>query len=137
MTPIENNDFLTIEEYKADNLLKLIWKSTSDELNHGQDKYKALILLWANLVQDYKPKGVVVDTRQHLVIIHPQMQQWFVDEVFPKYRASGMKKLAFIASQDFISQLSVEQTMKEDDNLPFKTQYFATDTEGFDWVVAG
>ena len=136
MTLLEDNEYLTIEEYQEENLLKLIWKNTSESLNHEQDKYKSLILLWANSVQNYQPKGVVVDTRDHSVIIHPAMQQWFVDEVFPKYRLLGMKKLAFITSQDFISQLSVEQTMKEDDNLPFKTQYFSCDNEGFDWVVS-
>lgn len=135
MTLLEDNKYLTIEEYKEDNLLKLIWKNTSEVLNSEEDRYKWLILLWADVVQNYQPKGVVVDIREHSVIIHPEMQQWFVNEVFPKYRLSGMKKLAFIASQDFVSQLSVEQTMREDNDLPFKTQYFSCDTEGFDWVM--
>lgn len=134
MSLLKDNEFYTIEEFMEENVLKLIWKDTSEQLNFAQDEYKALILQWASTVQDKKPKGVLVDTRQHSVIIHPEMQTWFVEKVFPKYKLSGIGKLAFIACEDFISQLSVEQTMKEENELPFETQYFADEIEGFVWA---
>lgn len=73
MPLLKDNKYLKIEEYKEDNLLKLIWKNTSETLDQEEDKYKAIILLWAGSAQNYHPKGVVIDTRDHSVIIHPEI----------------------------------------------------------------
>jgi len=131
---LENNLFFSIHKLIEQNILKLIWKNKSDDLNHRLNQYKNLILQWVILVQYHRPKAVLVDTREHLMIIDPNLQQWFVDEVFPKYEQSGIRKLAFITSHDFVSQLSIEQTMDEVTNSSFQIQYFSCLEKGLDWA---
>lgn len=131
---LKDNKFRCIQQFEEQKILKLIWKDTSDQLNHQITAYKDLILEWATIVQEKKPCALLVDTKEHRVIIEPNLQQWFVNEIFPKYIQSGIKKLAFLASQDFISQLSIVQTMNEEDQLTFQTEYFVCEKEGFDWV---
>ena len=121
---LKDNKFRCIQQFEEQKILKLIWKDTSDQLNHQITAYKDLILEWATIVQEKKPCALLVDTKEHRVIIEPNLQQWFVNEIFPKYIQSGIKKLAFLASQDFISQLSIVQTMNEEDQLTFQTEYF-------------
>ncbi|OJJ17025.1 hypothetical protein BKI52_30375 [marine bacterium AO1-C] len=131
---LKDNQFRCIQQLEEQKILKLTWKDESDLLNNQIATYKALILEWAAIVKRQKPKAVLVDTREHRVIIEPALQAWFVSDIFPKYVQSGMKKLAFLASQDFISQLSIVQTMNEETELPFQTEYFACEKEGFNWV---
>lgn len=134
MILLEKNDYLNIYEITEKKILKLVWKESSEELNHELDKYKKFVLMWANIVENYKPTGILVNTLLHFVTIPVDMQTWFAAEIFPKYTSSKMTKLAFIVSQDFMSQLSIEQAMDEDDNLSFVTHYFTNETEALSWL---
>jgi len=131
---LEENDYISVYDLPEKSILELIWKPTSANLE--QEEYKKLILRWANTVESFHPKAILVDTREHYVAIVPELQQWFVEVIFPKYAASGMEKFAFIMSVDFFSQLSIEQTMEEDSSVPFITKYFPNYEEAFVWVCS-
>lgn len=135
MILLEENNYLNIFEISESKILKLVWKASSEELNYELDEYKNLILMWANKVENYQPNCVLVNTIYHLVTIPVEMQTWFANEIFPKYSRSKMTKLAFIVSQDFMSQLSIEQAMEEDKNVPFVTHYFVSETEALNWLL--
>ena len=135
MKTLFTDDYIDIFELETPQyLLKLCWKPTSEHL--GKKDYKRHVHIWADMVREKRPYAVLVDTRKHMVSIDLQMQTWFVENIFPKYAQSEMKKLAFIESEDFISQLSIEQTMDEDTNVPFKTAYFDREEKAIDWLLA-
>ena len=133
---LEDNKFRSIQQLREQKILKLIWKNESEQLNYHIATYKALVQEWATIVQTQKPMAILINTKKHLVIIEPKLQTWFANEIFPKYTQSGMKKLVFLTSQDFISQLSIEQTMEmeRNDDLSFQTRYFTDEKDGFDWI---
>jgi hypothetical protein len=137
MKTLFTDDYIDIYELDAPSsarVLKLLWKPSSEHLS--EKDYKRHIHTWADTVRDMRPHAVLVDTRKHLVSIDLPMQTWFVENIFPKYAQSGMTKLAFIESEDFISQISIEQTMDEDTNVPFKTAYFDTEEKALQWIHA-
>jgi len=127
------DQYTDIYEFVNQKILKFLWKETSQYIS--EEDYKNHVTLWANTVEAKKPIGILVDTRKHFVTIDPDLQAWFVNVIFPKYVASSIKKFAFLESEDFISQLSIEQTMEEDTNLPFQTRYFSDEKTALTWIL--
>jgi len=131
---LKENHYISIYNFPEKSILELVWKPTSADI--AEEEYKRLVSHWADTVENFHPKSILVDTREHYVAIVPELQLWFVEEIFPKYEASGMEKFAFIMSPDFFSQLSIEQTMEEAPNVSFITKYFPNYEEAFTWICS-
>ncbi len=136
MNEFKNNSFFTIKKLCSKKILVLVWKKSSEELNYSEAAYKFLVKKWTKVVQKHRPKEILIDARQHFMIIDPEIQTWFAKEILSEYEKSGVRKIAFVISQDFISQLSIEQVMKENQSFTFQANYFADDDQALDWLTA-
>jgi hypothetical protein len=79
-------------------------------------------------------KCFFLDTVNFFFPIEPTLQIWVAETILPKIAEAGCKKIAFLTSEDFVAQLSVEQTMEERDDLSFQVRYFLSESEAFSWL---
>lgn len=124
--------FLTVSYNPKNQILKAVWDPATQQMTDTDFQENIQTGIWKN-IEHYKPIGFIGDTRQFLFIIAPELQEWYgtsISSIFGKYT----KKIAMIMSQDFISQLSVEQTIEEDNQSGFVTKYVSSETEALIWL---
>ena len=115
------------------NSLELRWLSSSREAT--DDDVHASLDLFATEAVNRRPTTMIVDTTEFFYAWGEEMEKWRVAHLFPKYKASGAKKLAFIAGPDYPGQTSEDgvQPSPEGD-LPFPTGWFRTRERAYEWL---
>lgn len=100
----------------------------------SEEEYKADVLEWSRIVQEYCPKFQLVDERNFHFVLEPSLQQWLnVSLVGPAIRA-GMQKVAFVVTSDIFAQISIEQAMEEASGSPLEIRYFEDYDEARNWL---
>jgi len=125
------NEFITSFVDKEKHLYGYRWKSTNRTMTPEQ--YKEEITRQANNVLQYKPLFVLVDFRDSDFVIDTDLQGFVSQTLFQNMTQVGAKKLAVIQTEDYIMQLSIEQTVNEQVNVKYVTRYFSSQDEAEQW----
>lgn len=114
-----------------DHCLRVTWKE--DSINLEDAEFMAINEKYLELIQAHKLTAFFIDTRKFLYTISPEIQDWVGENILSKLPELGVKRLAFLMSEEFIAQLSIEQTM---DNLGENCQmrYFDNKEEALTWL---
>ncbi|AFM06271.1 hypothetical protein Fleli_3969 [Bernardetia litoralis DSM 6794] len=128
---IYESDYITIQYLEEHSLLERNWKPSSAEMNHEQFQHEMLQLLKG--AEKYNPLLVLGDTKSFLYVILPDVQIWIDDTVYSQLGEHGVQKMAFVNSEDFFVQLSVEQSIEES-NKDYEIRYFGNDEEAKIWL---
>ncbi len=115
-------------------LIEMTWFPSTD--NMTEEEYKQELLNYLDLVLKFRPNKVIGDTRNLFFAIVPELQEWINQTIFPPILEVGVKKVAFIMSQEIVAQLSIEQTMEEQEGLKFISAYFDNKESAKDWVLS-
>ena len=109
------------------------WFSTSEDMS--TEEYKEEMTKNAEEYKKHGPSKSLIDTRQFLFTITPEVQEWTDKEIFPVFVESGLKKLAFVVSQSLFAQVSVEQMLDEQTaSQHFQSQYFDDRDKALAWL---
>lgn len=92
------------------------------------------ILIWLDFIEQYRPIGLVADTKKFNFLISVEMQEWTNTVVFPRIIAAGVEKFALVVSEDIITQLALEQTMDEEKTGAFVSKYFENEADALKWL---
>ncbi len=68
---------------------------------------------YGQIIVEYKIKSWVGDTVDFRKVISPALQEWYGLEVVPKLLAAELEKIALVAPEEFIANLSVEPSIDE------------------------
>ena len=77
------------------------------------ESYRQLVLSYLQQLQIYRPQRVLVDSRNAEYIITPDLQDWINVNIYPQAAAAGVRKLAFLVSNDIFVTISIEQTVED------------------------
>jgi hypothetical protein len=116
-------------------LLRAEW--TSESLKISEDFFKNINRKYIEIAEKKPVKSFYIDTKDFQYTIRPEIQEWVASEVLPRLIGLGLRKVAFLQSEDFVAQLSVEQTMSECDDLPFQVIYFSNEGDALAWLNRG
>ncbi len=130
MRVFESNH-LTINYYEDRAYFK-VTRIGSEEMEEGE--YKRLMLKWAEEIEFYKPAYQLVNYMNFRRPIPTHLRQWVNENLIDPAFNTGIKKLAFIISQDFYVQVSLEQIMQEKEGKKFKLKYFDNETDAENWL---
>ncbi len=97
------------------------------------EEYKQNSLLWAKLLEEYKPEKQLIDDVNMEFIITPELQKWALEHLILPAIERGLKKAAFVESVDTFSKIAVEQTMEED-TLDINFRYFDNLEQAKQWL---
>ncbi|WP_299459003.1 hypothetical protein [uncultured Microscilla sp.] len=131
---IYESPFLQIEFYEENNSSLVRWSPKTSEMDEATYKTEMMNYLQATLKA--KPDKSIVDTRSLNFPISPELQTWTNVTCFPPLLDMGLNKAAFVVSAEFVTQLSVEQTMESADDNPFNTRYFDNFEEAKIWLLS-
>lgn len=130
---IYKSEYQTINFDESKSILSKFWTPKTDDLN--ADTFSAEVNKIAECAEKYNAKYILDDTRDFSFTITLDLQSWVDNEVFPRFIAAGLKKYAIIVSKEFISQLSIEQTMEgEKGSQTFEVLYFDNTEEAQRWI---
>ncbi len=133
MKKIHDSAFQSIEYDASKGVLYETWKPETSKMNDKDFKKEMLAQL--NAVKFIKPKGVITNTFNLNYAIHPDIQDWMNEEIFPHFITAGVKKVAFLLSEVLITQLAVQQTMNETTGKKFILNYFSNIDEAEKWLL--
>ncbi len=107
METVANTEFYDILVDKDNSILVYRWKETILDLN--EEEYKEGFLEALKYLEEYRPVHVIHDSRTQVYPITPELQKWIMNEITPRFKAVGVKKIAYVMPKDFLSKLALEQ----------------------------
>ncbi len=117
--------------YWKDGVLIQEWLPETKFLKN--EDFKRQMLQYRNVLLNEKPETILVDTRNLLFVVPPEMQVWINTEV-NKPISQYVRKAAFLVSSDYLTKFSVEMTLEQQEF--FTVKYFTTASEAIKWLKA-
>ncbi|HAI75349.1 MAG TPA: hypothetical protein DCM08_03805 [Microscillaceae bacterium] len=138
MEIILDSPFVEISFDKSQRKLLAVWKDQTATMSN--DQYKELFEQIAGLLELHKPDHWLGDIRKFGFFVIPELQEWIATAIMPRFIQAGLKKMAMLASENFIAQLSIEQTTDEmeknsQEASPLQVRYFDNDQAAQDWFL--
>ncbi len=112
--------------------LQAHWSTTSEMMDDDDFKHEMEIEL--KYVEEHKITKYLIDTLNFRFVITPALQTWTDKHVNKRLDELGLQRLAYIVSQDFISQLSIKQTMNESEKQNYETRFFTSKEDAETWL---
>jgi hypothetical protein len=98
-------------------------------------EYQQELAKTAEYVSNYRPSLLLFDAREFDFVILKDMQCWIQDNIISVLNEVGIQKWAVITTPEFISQVSIEQTIEAKKNNNFQAQYFDTEEDAMNWLL--
>ncbi|OJJ16362.1 hypothetical protein BKI52_34295 [marine bacterium AO1-C] len=87
-------------------------------------------------IKECQPRIYLVDTSGFELPITPETQKWMAENITVFYARYGVKKLAFLRSQIFVAQLSIQQSNDETAHRAVEKKHFSDEAEALSWLKA-
>ncbi|PIY08438.1 MAG: hypothetical protein COZ18_12265 [Flexibacter sp. CG_4_10_14_3_um_filter_32_15] len=130
---VYKSEYQTINFDENTSILSKSWTTKTDDIDEAT--FSAEVNKIAECAEKHNAKYILDDTRDFSFTITIELQSWVDNEVFPRFIAAGLKKYAIIVSKEFISQLSIEQTMEgKKGTQTFEVLYFDNIEEAQRWI---
>ncbi len=107
METVESNEYYDVLWDGENRLLVYKWKDTIMDLD--EESYKEGFLDSTKFLYQYEPLRVIHDSRTHVYPITPELQKWITENITPKYREVGIKRVAYVMPHEFLTRLALEQ----------------------------
>lgn len=136
--PIVESKYLSIYIDEEQKLYEQFWYAESEYMS--QDDYQRLHLAWVQKMVKYKYdlRYFYLDNRVNYYVISEALQQWHAQYVYTPILENlphlDKVKTAIIVSEDFLSQLSIELTIKIKEEVNQMTYYFSDSNEARSWL---
>ncbi|MBX2840766.1 MAG: hypothetical protein KTR26_03290 [Flammeovirgaceae bacterium] len=112
-------------------LLEFVWQDTSNLIDQ---EFRKNLMIQKECVLKYKPKRILLHTQTFQMTISVETQHWVNNEILITWANTGVKKVAFLMTEEWIAQLSIEQAMAEETSNKFLTRYFKSRSEALEWL---
>ncbi len=129
---IAHKDNYILIEYFNNSSLLIVTRNTQQLKN--DEAYKSLIHIWREYIEKFKPKYQLVDYSNFNQLISPEMQLWINENLILPAIKFGLLKNAIIVSKDKFSQISINQTMDEEEGAKVFTKYFDNINDAKKWL---
>lgn len=126
------NYFLISFDKSLDLVHYSFYKTTS---TMTKEEYILELKAFIDVVKKYQPAFVLGNMVDFGFIITPDIQTWINENLFSVYAQIGLKKIALLLSNELFSQVSIQQTIEEDENAPFSVAYFENEQEAIAWFT--
>ncbi|NJL14851.1 MAG: hypothetical protein HC913_18860 [Microscillaceae bacterium] len=130
---LHENRFIKAYHYPSLQFLDTIWFTTAQMLD---EEYRNLMGTYLYCVEKCRPSYVMIDSQAARYSIAPDMQDWVNEKVYPQAVAWGVRRLAFVVSQEFYTQMSLEQVVEDSKQMipNLKQGFFQHREEAKKWL---
>lgn len=130
---MEELDFGYSKLILTEDYLEFIWNGTTEKMS--AEEYKEIMLQYADFVEKYQPKKLLLDTSENKFIVTPELQEWSNNEIFTRSFKAGLTIIAYILPKDIVAQMSEEQLFDEEVSRKKVNRYFSDRQEAIDWLL--
>lgn len=131
---VYESHYWAIFHEKEHDMLTPVYNSSSADMT--DDLYKAEMGAYVELVEQHRPKNVLIDCREFYFPIVPELQEWTDANIFPRILASDVKHVAIVIPSELIASLAIEQVMEEAKGVEFTTRYFDDREQAREWLLS-
>lgn len=131
---VYNSPYLHLTFFAESELIEATWQYLTEGMQIEDFKHE--FLSYRRIVLQYQPKKIIVDHRDLLFPIIPEVQKWINENIFKDILDAGLCKAAIIMGTDLVNQLATEQMMEEEEGSKFTTRYFDNKEEATIWVLS-
>ncbi|MCS7019556.1 MAG: STAS/SEC14 domain-containing protein [Cytophagales bacterium] len=128
---IGESQFAIFRYDAANNIGYQLYKGDSTALM-TEEEYKEEMQRVLHYCLEKQISNLLADTRNFLFVITPPIQEWTDANIFAPN--IYLKKLALIVSEDFVSQLALEQVIEEGSSARFVTRFFSNIESAEQWL---
>ncbi len=123
-----------VEIYWEEENSLIIDKFLLMSIDMSPEEFKEEMIIFVEMCEKYMPEKELVHLLDMRFAIGVDEQTWMNEVIFPRY-ADIIKRMAFLVPRNFISELSVEQTMEEEIGSKFLQKYFDSEEKARDWLM--
>lgn len=134
MEKVYESDYFKILVDDTNRLVVFSYTEASNNMN--EEEYITDLKKYIDVVKQHKPLRAFGDMRKFAYTIVPDTQKWINNNLFKVYHEIGFEKAALILGSDIFSEISVEQTIEEDESGKFETRYFDSDSLAKQWLLS-
>ncbi len=111
MELIKDNKFYQIYYDPDNNLIEYRWGNAILDLN--EDEYKDILLEAYNFLFDTNVLYLIQNFKNAIYPVTPEFQEWLAAYITKNiYEKIGIKRIAFVMPEDFLSRIGVELLIK-------------------------
>ena len=138
-TSIVESKYTSMYFDEKNRLFEQYWYEESTHMS--EEEYKQIHSSWVQklIKHQYNIYRFLLDNRKNGFIMSTKLQRWhdqnITQVVLQNLPAPTKVKSAIVASEDFLSQLAIEQTVKENEEVNSFVYYFSDIREARDWIL--
>ncbi|WP_158281563.1 SpoIIAA family protein [Sediminitomix flava] len=126
------NKYCSLFHNKETETLDCIWNSQSYYM--PEDEFKRFLLQVVDISTQEDANYIFCDNREFLFTMDDHFHQWHdINVAIPL--SQNMRKMAFVQSPDFFTQVSVEQIFEEDHGKNMPVRHFEDSEEAKAWLL--
>jgi 2-oxoglutarate dehydrogenase complex dehydrogenase (E1) component-like enzyme len=130
MEQIFKNQYIVIEADRNKSFLKMTWQASSELI--ADQEFQECMLMYAQKIEELACRSVMSDARKFLYLMSPEIQEWVNVHIRPYQLRAGTQKIAFLHSEDFVTQVAIEQMTEEVELIA--VQHFNNEREALEWL---
>lgn len=120
--------------YQLSDKLVCVRRTPCEHLDDAAYRQNLLKMAEVVAAEENNFLGVLMDNRQFVFTISPETQRWINENIFPVFVHKGARYGAFVVSKDLFTNISVKQTLEEDEATPFVIRYFEDIETASTWL---
>jgi hypothetical protein len=136
MEALFQDNYLKILHQNSPSTLYTYWTT---DLNMEDDDYRATLLKYLEWVHITKAEKVMIEASKSTYSVPVETQEWINYNIYLPAIQAGVKRLAYVVSEDFFTQLSLELIVEDTDkaqyNEPFRQKFFTQESEAIAWLA--
>jgi len=130
----DKSEFMEVVFHKTSRMLELIWLENTLKLSDRL--FRQELKKQTQWVKQYRSTNILIDATQFVFPIAPPTQSWINDQIHCVFTKAGISKIGILKSEEFISQLSIQQTIEANTQPDLKLQVFEARQMALDWLAA-
>jgi hypothetical protein len=100
--------------------------------------YRAALLKYLAFVRSTQVENVLIEASKSTYSVPVETQEWINENIYLPAIQAGVKRLAYVVSDDFFTQLSLELIVEDTDKVVyndfFKQRFFIQISEATTWL---
>ncbi len=130
---IYESKYVKMDYCDENGIFELTWLPASEDMT--DEDYKVEHKEFLRIILDNKVEKVLGNVRDLAFVVNPDLQEWMNENIFIPIIKAGSMVFGLVASEQLISQLSIEQLMDEEIGKQIPTKYFSDRDEAKNWLL--
>ncbi len=126
-------EFITISFEEKKSVITFSWTPATGSERFFDDEFTRELRAECENVEKTQAKFIIIDAREFMYPISPEIQTWIENEVYPLWASAGTKKIAVLLPKDLVAQLSVEQAIEENKEEAMISAFFDDTEPAYRW----